>query len=93
MAMGDIRGSVGVPRITQMSPAVSFHRHDGGAIWLSISERFAATLGLAVEIVNLGIDKQRAREAQAAGVTRLPSRVIGGRGMRPDDDSPIECLL
>jgi hypothetical protein len=43
--------------------------------------------------VNLGIDKQRAREAQAAGVTRLPSRVIGGRGMRPDDDSPIECLL
>ena len=33
MAMGDIRGSTGVPRITQMSPVVSFHRHDGGAIW------------------------------------------------------------
>lgn len=32
MAMGDVRGAVGAPRITQMAPAVSFHRHIGGAI-------------------------------------------------------------
>lgn len=67
--------------------------HDGCSICLSIAERSASTPGLAVEIVNLGIDAHRAREAQAAGVTRLPSLVIGGKVMRLEDHSSIEHVL
>jgi len=67
--------------------------HDGCAICLALAARFASTPGLTVEIVNLGISKQRAQEAQAAGVTRLPSLVIAGQVMRLDDHSSIEHVL
>lgn len=67
--------------------------HDGCSICLSIAEKFESMPGLPIEIVNLGIDKHRAPEAQAAGVTRLPSLVIGGKVMRIEDHSPIEHVL
>jgi glutaredoxin len=74
-----------------MSTSVLYH--DGCAICLSIAERFASAPGLTVEIVNLCTNKHRAREAQAAGVTRLPSLVIGGQVMRLEDHSSIEHML
>jgi hypothetical protein len=79
---------VSVP--TSTSPVLY---HDGCSICMSIAERFESVPGLPIEIVNLGIDKHRAREAQAAGVTRLPSLVIGGKVMRIEDHSPIEHVL
>ena len=65
--------------------------HDGCNICLAIAESFAHVPG--VEIVNLGLDNRRAREAQAMGVTRLPSLVIAGKVMRLEDHSPIEHVL
>lgn len=67
--------------------------HDGCAICLAIADRFASTPGLSVEIVNLGIDRHRASEAAALGVTRLPSLLIGDLVMRLEDHSPIEHVL
>jgi hypothetical protein len=74
-----------------MAAAVLYH--DGCAICLSIADRFASTPGLSVELVNLGTERHRAREAAAAGITRLPSLVIGGKVMRLEDHSPIEHVL
>lgn len=74
-----------------MSAAVL--NHDGCAICLSIAARFDSSPGLSVELVNLGSERHRAREAIAAGVTRLPSLVIGGQVMRLEDHSPIEHVL
>jgi hypothetical protein len=54
------------------SAAGAVINHDGYSICLSIAERFERVPGLAIEIVNLGADRHRAREAAAAGVTRLP---------------------
>jgi glutaredoxin len=67
--------------------------HDGCSICRSIAEAFESVSGLAIEIVNLRVDEHRAREAQAAGVTRLPSLVIGGKVMRLEDHSLIEHVM
>lgn len=67
--------------------------HDGCNICLSIAQAFASMPGAAVDSVNLGIDNSRAKEAQALGVTRLPSLVIDGKVMRIEDHSPIEHVL
>jgi hypothetical protein len=67
--------------------------HDGCAICLSIAERFDSMAGLSVELVNLGTERHRAREAVAAGVVRLPSLVVGGQVLRLEDHSPIEDVL
>jgi hypothetical protein len=40
--------------------------------------------------VNLAIQKDRGAQAQALGITRLPSLVVDGRVMRLDDHSPID---
>ena len=40
--------------------------------------------------INVDLQKDRALQAKALGVTRLPSLVIDGRIMRLEDHSPIE---
>ncbi|AOY00235.1 hypothetical protein [Jeongeupia sp. USM3] len=66
--------------------------HDGCAICLSIAAVFES-LGAGVEIVDLGLDRRRAAEALALGVTRLPSLVVDGKVMKIDDHSPIGHVL
>lgn len=67
--------------------------HDGCGVCLGIARTFATTPGMTVEIVDLGVDRHRAAEAQAAGVTRLPSLVIGGTVLRLEDHSDIGHVL
>jgi len=74
-----------------MASAVLYH--DGCSICLAIADGFASTPGLSVEIVNLDINRHRASEAAALGVTRLPSLLIGDLVMRLEDHSPIEHVL
>lgn len=42
------------------------------------------------ELVNLSLQKERGAQAQALGITRLPSLVIDVFAMRLDDRSPID---
>ena len=71
----------------------AFLFHDGCGLCLSLADRFAALPGLEIDIVNLGVNKARAAEALALGVTRLPSLVIGGQVMRLEDHSSINHVL
>lgn len=67
--------------------------HDGCNICLAIAQAFASMPEADIDIVNLGIDNSRAQEAQALGVTRLPSLVIGGKVMRIEDHSSLEHVM
>jgi hypothetical protein len=67
--------------------------HDGCNLCLSIAQAFASMPDASVDIVNLGIDHSRIKEAHALGVTRLPSLVMGGKVMRIEDHSPIEHVM
>ncbi|MNL82529.1 hypothetical protein D3C87_2099290 [compost metagenome] len=56
--------------------------HDGCNLCLAMAEVFGSALDPAVyttEVVNLGLAPERADEAGMAGVTVLPSLVIGDR--------------
>jgi len=67
--------------------------HDGCNICLAIADAFAAVPGSKVDIVNLGLDKGRAQEAKALGVTRLPALVVDGAVYPVSPHSPIEHVL
>lgn len=80
--------------MTVTRPVVGAVLHQAGcSICPSIAERFERAPGLAFEIVSLGVNRHHAREAAAAGVTRLLSLVIGGRVMHLEDRSPNEYVL
>jgi urate oxidase len=67
--------------------------HDGCNICQSISTTMTAAFATpnhSFESINLDIDRDRTNEAQALGITRLPSLVIDGKIMRLEDHSPIE---
>lgn len=64
--------------------AAILHR-DGGPICLCSGERFASTPALSAELVALGTERHRAREAPAAGATRLSSLSAGSAAMRLGD--------
>ncbi len=67
--------------------------HDGCNICQSISATMTAVFATPnhnFESINLDIDRNRTNEAQALGITRLPSLVIDGKIMRLEDHSPIE---
>ncbi len=57
--------------------------------WVRVTAAFA-TLNHNFESINLDSQKDRASEAKALGITRLPSLVIDGKVMRLEDHSPIE---
>lgn len=74
-----------------MNTAILFH--DGCSICLSISALFTELMkgnGYHFEVINLGKDNMRSKEAAAMGVIRLPSLVINGKVLRIDDHSPLE---
>jgi urate oxidase len=67
--------------------------HDGCNICQSISATMTAAFATPnhnFESINLDVDRNRTSEAQALGITRLPSLVIDGKIMRLEDHSPIE---
>lgn len=67
--------------------------HDGCSICQSISGTMTTAFATPLhsfESVNLELRKDRTSEAQALGVTRLPSLVIDGKVMRLEDHSSIE---
>jgi len=67
--------------------------HDGCNICQGISATMTAVFNSPThlfESVNLALQKERGAQAQALGITRLPSLVIDGRVMRLDDHSPID---
>jgi hypothetical protein len=67
--------------------------HDGCSICQSISATMTAAFATPnhkFESINLDVNGNRTREAQALGITRLPSLVIDGKIMRLEDHSPIE---
>ena len=67
--------------------------HDGCNICQGISATMTALFDAPehlFESVNLATQKERGAQAQAMGITRLPSLVVDGRVMRLDDHSSIE---
>jgi hypothetical protein len=67
--------------------------HDGCNICQGINATMTAAFATSnhrFESVNLDVQRDRASEAKALGITRLPSLVIDGHIMRLDDHSPIE---
>jgi hypothetical protein len=67
--------------------------HDGCNICQGINATLTAAFATpnhSFESINLDVDRSRTREAQALGITRLPSLVIDGKVMRLEDHSPIE---
>ncbi len=67
--------------------------HDGCNICQGISATMTAAFATPAhrfESVNVALQKDRALQAKALGVTHLPSLVIDGRIMRLEDHSPIE---
>lgn len=67
--------------------------HDGCNVCQRISSTMTAAFAAAekrFESVDLSVHKSRAAEAQALGITRLPSLLIKGEVLRLEDHSPIE---
>lgn len=70
--------------------------HDGCSICEGISaliDAVFASQGRTVESVDLSVLKERAQEAKALGIRRLPSLVIDGRVLRLEDHSPLDHYL
>ncbi len=70
--------------------------HDGCNICQGISATMTAAFATPshrFESVNLELHKDRAVQAKALGINRLPSLVIDGHVMRLEDHSPIDHYI
>lgn len=70
--------------------------HDGCNICLGIAATFTGLFDSATtefEIVNLGRNRSRVREAADAGVTMLPSLVVDGNVLEISPHSDVDHLM